>query len=108
MRTLTSWLFNCLLFSLDTILRTLHSLHGSHTSTGNTKDTMSGDSFEPGVAISSLSSDTAVSPAITHTSLPALKPIQIQLILADVPLFAVGILAFGVLMFFFLMKRVDK
>ncbi|EIW64800.1 uncharacterized protein TRAVEDRAFT_62242 [Trametes versicolor FP-101664 SS1] len=52
---------------------------------------MSADAFEPGVAISSLSSDTAI-----------------QLILADVPLFAVGILAFGVLMFFFLMKRVDK
>ncbi|OJT09497.1 hypothetical protein TRAPUB_14031 [Trametes pubescens] len=52
---------------------------------------MSSDSFEPGVAISSLSSDTAI-----------------QLILADVPIFAVGILAFGVLMFFFLMKRVDK
>lgn len=69
---------------------------------------MSADAFEPGVAISSLSSDTAVSLAITHASLLALIPAQIQLILADVPLFAVGILAFGVLMFFFLMKRVDK
>ncbi|KAI0374305.1 hypothetical protein BV20DRAFT_935787 [Pilatotrama ljubarskyi] len=32
----------------------------------------------------------------------------IQFILADIPLFTVGILAFGVLTFFFLMKRVDK
>ncbi|KAI0824211.1 hypothetical protein BC628DRAFT_452098 [Trametes gibbosa] len=46
---------------------------------------------DPAVAFASLSSDTAI-----------------QLILADIPLFAVGILAFGVLTFFFLMKRVDK
>ncbi|KAI0778048.1 hypothetical protein BD413DRAFT_465133 [Trametes elegans] len=47
--------------------------------------------FAPGAAFASLSSDVAI-----------------QFILADIPLFAVGILAFGVLMFFFLMKRVDK
>ncbi|KAH9898523.1 hypothetical protein C8Q73DRAFT_404996 [Cubamyces lactineus] len=45
----------------------------------------------PGAAFATLSSDEAI-----------------QLILADIPLFSVGIMAFGVLTFFFLMKRVDK
>ncbi|KAI0651720.1 hypothetical protein C8Q79DRAFT_1004985 [Trametes meyenii] len=45
----------------------------------------------PGAAFVSLTSDSAI-----------------QFILADIPFFAVGILAFGVLTFFFLMKRVDK
>ncbi|KAH9857910.1 hypothetical protein C2E23DRAFT_746781 [Lenzites betulinus] len=52
---------------------------------------MVAQSSSPGVAFASLSTDTAI-----------------QLILADVPFFAVGILAFGVLTFFFLMKRVDR
>ncbi|CDO72369.1 hypothetical protein BN946_scf184977.g67 [Trametes cinnabarina] len=45
----------------------------------------------PGAAFATLSNDVAI-----------------QLILADIPTFSVGILAFGVLTFFFLMKRVDK
>ncbi|KAI0639267.1 hypothetical protein C8Q77DRAFT_1152255 [Trametes polyzona] len=52
---------------------------------------MVGATSGPGAAFTSLSSDVAI-----------------QFILADIPVFAVGILAFGVLMFFFLMKRVDK
>ncbi|KAI0361775.1 hypothetical protein OH77DRAFT_461299 [Trametes cingulata] len=45
----------------------------------------------PAAAFAKLSSDAAI-----------------QFILADIPIFTVGILAFGVLTFFFLMKRVDK
>ncbi|KAI8995501.1 hypothetical protein BD414DRAFT_534664 [Trametes punicea] len=47
--------------------------------------------FAPGTAFANLSSDVAI-----------------QLILADIPIFSVGMVAFGVLTFFFLMKRVDK
>ncbi|OSD06087.1 hypothetical protein PYCCODRAFT_1464766 [Trametes coccinea BRFM310] len=45
----------------------------------------------PGAAFANLSNDVAI-----------------QLLLADIPNFSVGILAFGVLTFFFLMRRVDR
>ncbi|KAH9944501.1 uncharacterized protein BXZ73DRAFT_87385 [Epithele typhae] len=49
---------------------------------------------------------TAAGPAAAFKRLSSIE--AIQFILADIPLYTVGILAFGSLTFFFLMKRVDR
>ena len=63
----------------------------------------------PGAAFKSLSSNEAVRDPRFHIPGPSSRLCaQIQFILGDIPLYTVGILAFGTFTFFFMMKRVDR
>lgn len=61
----------------------------------------------------SLTDDVAVSRSslpmsVPHSADPADPSFQLEDVLADIPLFSVGFVAFGVFTFFFVMRRINR